>query len=75
MASVYKLTGDDERFGMSAGDVLLCVPYGLDPGKLSVICRVTDGYNPECNVYKTQVTRMNDDALCIWAYDRLQVAR
>lgn len=60
--AVYRLKEDDPRFGMSAGDLLLCTPYFLDPGaKGTVITRITDGFNPDCNVYWGQVEKLSID--------------
>ena len=53
----YVLREDDPRMGLSAGDVLLCVPYWLDPDKLTVLGREVDGFDPRCNVYRSQVER------------------
>ena len=53
---------DDPEFGLAAGDILECFPYRYDPGsqynpegKLTVVQRVSDGFDPECNVYWIQV--------------------
>jgi hypothetical protein len=60
---LVKLKEDDERFGMKAGDVLEVEPYWLDPSdKLTVIRRVSDGFDPGCNVYRSQVTVVNPEA-------------
>lgn len=54
----WVLREDDPRFHLSAGDVLLCMPYHLDPGtKLTVVARESDGYDPSCNVYRSQVEK------------------
>lgn len=54
---LVKLKADDERFGMKAGDILEVEPYWLDPSdKFTVIRRVSDGFDPGCNVYRSQVT-------------------
>jgi len=59
--SRWELLADDERFGLRAGDVLICVPYWLDPGdKLTVLRRESDGFDPSCNVYRSQVRRATD---------------
>lgn len=73
-AKAYMLTEDDERFAMRAGDVLLCIPYLPDPVKLTVICRISDGYDPECNVYLSQVQPMSDSGLADWAFKRQRAA-
>lgn len=54
----YRLKADDERMGLKAGDILVCVPYWLDPAKLTVLRRESDGWDPECNVYRHQVERL-----------------
>jgi hypothetical protein len=58
MAQCYELIKDDPDFGMLAGDILACVPYPLDSTKLTVAFRISDGFNPECNVYREQVRRV-----------------
>lgn len=55
----FELLADDERFDLRAGDVLECVPYTYDPhDKLTVLRRVSDGMQPSCNVYRSQVRRV-----------------
>jgi hypothetical protein len=52
----YVLLADDERFGLAKGDVLECVPYRYEPDcKLTVVERVSDHFDPSCNVYRHQV--------------------
>lgn len=59
--SRWELLADDERFGLRAGDVLVCVPYWLDPAcKLTVLRRESDGYDPSCNVYRHEVRALAD---------------
>lgn len=49
----YELLADDERFGLSKGDILICEPYWLDPAeKLTVMWRESDGFDPMCNQYR-----------------------
>lgn len=57
LAKRWVLLDDDLRMGLHKGDVLLCVPYWLDPDKLTVIRREADGFDPCCNVYRSQVER------------------
>lgn len=53
---LVEMKADDERFGLMAGDVLEVEPYWLDPAeKWTVIRRVSDGFDPRCNVYRNQV--------------------
>lgn len=48
---------EDARFNLKAADILEVEPYWLDPSdKFTVIRRVSDGYEPSCNVYRSQVT-------------------
>ncbi len=46
-----ELREDDERFGLSMGDVLVATSYWLDPGKVTILRRLSDGFDPECNQY------------------------
>lgn len=50
-----ELLEEDARFGLSAGDILICQHYWLDPQKVTVVRRERDGFDPECNQYKTDV--------------------
>jgi hypothetical protein len=53
---VFRMKEDDERFGLLAGDLLECEAYWLDPqAKLTVLQRLSDGFDPSCNVYRYQV--------------------
>lgn len=64
MAAIYELLNDDPRMGLQAGDLLLCEPYWLDPAsKVSVIKRLSDGFDPGCNQYRSDVRRLTDDEL------------
>lgn len=47
---VYRRIGDAPEFGLTAGDLLLAVNYPYDT-KVSVLARIPDGYDPECNQY------------------------
>lgn len=51
---VYRLKADDPRFKLSAGDELVCVNYPLD-AKVTVLYRLSDGYDPSCNQYTNDV--------------------
>lgn len=53
---LVRMKADDDRFGLKAGDVLAVIPYWLDPAeKWTVLRRVSDGFDPGCNVYRDQV--------------------
>lgn len=51
---VYRLKSDDEGFGLSAGDLLLSIDYPLD-SKITVLARLSDGFDPRCNQYLANV--------------------
>lgn len=51
-----KILKDDERLGVKAGEVYEAEPYWLDPSeKVSLLSRIPDGYEPECNQYREAV--------------------
>jgi len=53
---IVRLKEDDERFKMKKGDVLEVRPYQYDPHeKLTVIRRLSDDFDPCCNVYRSDV--------------------
>ena len=47
---VVRLKQDDPRFGLAAGDELLVKSYPYD-AKVTVLRRISDGFDPECNQY------------------------
>jgi len=51
---VFELYEDDERFNLSKGDRLLCINYPYD-AKVTVLRRLSDGLDPECNQYMRDV--------------------
>lgn len=51
---VFELLQEDPRFKLSAGDRLLCVKYPYD-AKVTVLRRLSDGFDPECNQYLQSV--------------------
>lgn len=54
-----RLKEDDPNFGLKAGDILEVHPYILDPSdKFTVVRRIHDGFDPSCNVYRSQVERL-----------------
>lgn len=54
-AKHYMMLEHDPRFGLAMGDVLVCTDYILDPDKLTVCLRLADDFEPQCNVYRSQV--------------------
>lgn len=51
----HMLRSDDSRFGLSAGDIVRTLNYPWD-AKVSVLFRESDGYEPECNQYMSNVS-------------------
>lgn len=42
---------NDRRLGLKAGEVYEAALYTLDPGKVTLLARIPDGYDPQCNQY------------------------
>jgi hypothetical protein len=59
--SRYELLDDDPRFGLSAGDILICAPmhWAWAPEKVAVIRRESDGYEPGCSQYRVSVRHVS----------------
>ncbi len=54
--SIVRVKGDQPRFGLKTGDVLVVEPWQYDPDeKYTVIRRVADGFDPQCNIYRADV--------------------
>ena len=51
----YELLKDDPRFGLNKGDILVGETYWLDPDKVTIHYRESDGFDPECNQYRDDV--------------------
>lgn len=59
-----RLIKDDPGLGLLAGDILICKRSSWDPElEYEVVYREADGFNPECNVYKSEVTRLKDSSV------------
>jgi hypothetical protein len=56
--SLYAMKDDDERFGMKKGDIFIGAQYDMDPEKISVGFRVSDGFDPGCNQYRSSVRKL-----------------
>lgn len=52
---IVEMLEDDRRFKLKAGDQFQAYPYVMDPGKWVLVQRLTDGFDPGCNAYKSQV--------------------
>jgi hypothetical protein len=59
--SRYRLLVDDERFGLTAGDILICAPmhWAWAPEKVAVLRRESDGYEPGCSQYREDVEHVS----------------
>lgn len=53
----FRLIGDDERFSLKDGDILLCEEMHLArwSEKVAVVRRESDGYVPMCSQYRHSV--------------------
>jgi hypothetical protein len=51
---VVRMIAADPRMGLDAGDELLVQKYRYD-SKVTVLRRISDGYDPECNQYSGAV--------------------
>lgn len=46
----------NERLGIKKGEIYKAVRYWLDPTeKVTLLKRIPDGYNPECNQYIEEI--------------------
>lgn len=63
--SRYELLEDDERFGLSRGDILICesMHWAWAPEKVAVVRRESDGYDPGCNQYRGSVRHVSGPVL------------
>ena len=53
---LVKMNRDDDRMKLKKGDLLIVKPYWCDPAtKYTVIRRVSDDFDPRCNVYRYEV--------------------
>ncbi|MEU2418847.1 hypothetical protein ABZ546_13805 [Brachybacterium paraconglomeratum] len=50
---VVRIKRTDERLGVRAGEEYAAIRYWLDPGKVTLLRRIPDGYDPSCNQYIT----------------------
>lgn len=57
-----KILEDITHVGLKKGEVYEAKSYWLDPSsKYTLIGRVPDGYDPSCNVYRSEVEIVRDD--------------
>ncbi|NWN87094.1 MAG: hypothetical protein HLX51_00905 [Micrococcaceae bacterium] len=49
---IVKMLHDDDHIGVKAGEEYAAIRYWLDPSsKVTLLRRISDGWNPECNQY------------------------
>lgn len=59
MTMIVRIKEDDPRFGLTAGELYRAERYWLDPHiKYTLLSRIPDGWDPECNAYTHQVERV-----------------
>lgn len=44
-----------ERLGVTEGELYEAQPYAYDGSKITLLGRVPDGYDPQCNQYRSEV--------------------
>ncbi len=47
-----KILKTDNRIGVKKGEIYQATGYKFDPEKMTLLSRIPDGYDPECNEYK-----------------------
>lgn len=65
--NAYRLKDDEPAYKLDQGDFLLAMQYWMDPAKITVLCRMDDGYRPACNLDRELVERVDKDRLLEWA--------
>lgn len=53
--AVAVVCADQPQLGLRAGEQYLALPYWLDPGKVTLLARLPDGHDPQCNQYTNEV--------------------
>ncbi len=65
--TVYRLRDDHPAYKLNEGDFLLAMPYWVDATKVTVLCRMDDGYRPACNLEKRDVEEVHQHDVMEWA--------
>lgn len=55
MTIQVRILKTDDHIGVTEGEVYEATSYWLDPDKVTLLARVPDGWNPECNEYRHNV--------------------
>lgn len=66
---VVVIKKDDPRFEVRRGEQYLAIRYALDNEKVTLLRRIPDGYDPQCNQYYSSVQwlRWATDEETAWA--------
>ena len=62
-----KILKTDKRLGVKQGEIYEAQRYALDPGKVTLLRREPDGYDPSCNQYLSEVA--------VWLTGKWMVAK
>lgn len=59
--SRWQLLDDDPRFGLNAGDIIICesMHRAWAPEKVASVRRESDGYEPGCSFYRHMVRHVS----------------
>jgi hypothetical protein len=59
----YRMLVDNERFGLRAGDIILCeeLNWAWAEEKVASVRRESDGYQPGCSLYRHMVERIDPE--------------
>lgn len=55
-----RILKDDSKFNLKAGDIFKAERF-YDPEKVVLLERESDGYDPECTIYKENIEYIFDD--------------
>lgn len=60
MTFQVRIKSTDDWQGVKKGEIYEAEVYRCDPCKITLLGRVPDGYNPECNQYKDEVDILHE---------------
>lgn len=55
MSMKVRIKETDSHIGVTAGEIYEATSYWLDPDKVTLLRRIPDGWDPECNEYRDRV--------------------
>jgi hypothetical protein len=65
--TAYRLKEDLPAYKLDRDDFVLGVQYWMDPAKITVLCRMDDGYRPACNLDRDVMEKVEQSRLLEWA--------